>query len=49
MINQNGVSSNLPLEQFPHPGILDEDDQGGVADLSCRFGQLAQLEHLLPD
>ena len=38
--------SHLPLKQFPHPCILDEDDQGGVADLSCRLCQLAQLKNL---
>ena len=37
---------HLPLKQFPHPCILDEDDQGGVADLSCRLCQLAQLKNL---
>ena len=39
-------SSHLSLQKFPHPCILDEDDQGGVANLSCSFCQLAQLENL---
>ena len=40
------IPNNLLLQEPPHLGVLDEDDEGGVADLATGLCQLAKLKNL---